>query len=110
MPALIASLAGKRVLAFAGIGDPEKFFATLREAGVAVATTRSFDDHHRYTRADAQALCDEADRDGLVLVTTEKDLARMQGDEDAARARRALARAAGDADVRRRCWISQLVT
>ena len=83
-PALIASLAGKRVLAFAGIGDPEKFFATLRAAGVAVATTRSFDDHHRYTRADAQALCAEAERSGLVLVTTEKDLARMQGDEDAA--------------------------
>ncbi len=83
-PALIASLAGKRVLAFAGIGDPEKFFVTLRAAEVAVATTRSFDDHHRYTRADAQALCAEAERSGLVLVTTEKDLARMQGDEDAA--------------------------
>ena len=83
-PALIASLAGKRVLAFAGIGDPEKFFATLRAAGVAVATTRSFDDHHRYTRADVQSLCAEAERSGLVLVTTEKDLARMQGDEDAA--------------------------
>ena len=83
-PAFIASLAGKRVLAFAGIGDPEKFFATLRAAGVAVAATRSFDDHHRYTRADAQALCAEAERSGLVLVTTEKDLARMQGDDDAA--------------------------
>ena len=74
----IASLAGKRVLAFAGIGDPEKFFATLREAGVTVAATRSFDDHHRYTRADAQALCGEAERAGLFLVTTEKDFARMQ--------------------------------
>jgi tetraacyldisaccharide 4'-kinase len=82
--AFIASLAGQRVLAFAGIGDPEKFFATLRTAGVTVAASRSFDDHHRYTRADAQALCGEAERAGLVLVTTEKDVARMQRDDDAA--------------------------
>src|SRR6266545_412161 len=50
----IATLAGRRVLAFAGIGDPEKVFATLREAGVTVAATRSFADHHRYTLADAR--------------------------------------------------------
>ncbi|MGH6771047.1 MAG: tetraacyldisaccharide 4'-kinase [Xanthobacteraceae bacterium] len=76
----IAAFGGGRALAFAGIGDPDKFFATLREAGVAVAATRGFADHHRYTRGEAQALCDAADRDGLMLVTTEKDLARMQGD------------------------------
>jgi tetraacyldisaccharide 4'-kinase len=80
----IGSLAGCRVLAYAGIGDPEKFFATLRAAGVAVAATRSFDDHHRFSRAEAQALCAQAERDGLVLMTTEKDLARMQGDPSAA--------------------------
>jgi tetraacyldisaccharide 4'-kinase len=82
--AFAGSLAGQRVLAFAGIGDPEKFFATLCEAGVTVAATRSFDDHHRYARADVQALCNEAERAGLVLVTTEKDVARMQRDENAA--------------------------
>jgi tetraacyldisaccharide 4'-kinase len=81
---VIGSLAGKRVLAFAGIGDPEKFFVTLRAAGVTVSATRSFDDHHRYTRADARALCEETERSGLILVTTEKDVARMQRDEDAA--------------------------
>jgi tetraacyldisaccharide 4'-kinase len=60
-----------------------KFFATLAEAGVTVAATRSFPDHHRYTRAEAQELCDEADRARLTLVTTEKDLARLIGDEEA---------------------------
>jgi tetraacyldisaccharide 4'-kinase len=80
--AFIASLAGKRVLAFAGIGDPEKFFATLRASGAMVAAARGFHDHHRYTPADAQALFAEAEREGLSLVTTEKDLARMQGDDD----------------------------
>jgi tetraacyldisaccharide 4'-kinase len=83
-PAFVASIGGARVLAFAGIGDPEKFFTTLREAGVAIAATRSFDDHHRYTQAEAQMLRDEAHRTGLVLVTTEKDMARMQGDQEAA--------------------------
>jgi tetraacyldisaccharide 4'-kinase len=79
--AFIAGLAGRRVLAFAGIGDPQKFFATLAEAGVTLAATRSFADHHRYTGREAAALCEDAERDGLVLVTTEKDLARLSGEE-----------------------------
>jgi tetraacyldisaccharide 4'-kinase len=78
--AALAALAGARVLAFAGIGDPEKLFATLRRAGITVAATRSFADHHRYTPEDARALCDEADRASLVLVTTEKDIARIAGE------------------------------
>ena len=80
----VAARRGARVLAFAGIGDPAKFFATLSEAGIAVGATRSFPDHHRYTRGEAQALCDEAERAGLSLVTTEKDLARIAGDDAAA--------------------------
>jgi tetraacyldisaccharide 4'-kinase len=88
--AAAAGLRG-RALAFAGIGDPEKFFATLAQAGIAVARVRAFPDHHRYTAAEAKALCETAERDGLTLVTTEKDLARLQGDgevtELAARAR-----------------------
>jgi tetraacyldisaccharide 4'-kinase len=78
---VIAALTGRRALAFAGIGDPEKVFATLREAGIAVAATRSFADHHRYTPVDAQELCRQADAEGLTLVTTEKDKARLQGEE-----------------------------
>jgi tetraacyldisaccharide 4'-kinase len=77
---VIAALTGRHVLAFAGIGDPEKVFATLREAGIAIAATRSFADHHRYTPADVQELCRQADAEGLTLVTTEKDTARLQGE------------------------------
>jgi len=76
----ITALRRDRVLAFAGIGDPGKFFGTLTAAGIAVAATRSFPDHHRYTNVEAQALRAEAERDGLVLVTTEKDFARLMGD------------------------------
>ncbi len=81
---IIAALGGGRVLAFAGIGDPQKFFRTLTQAGIAVAATRSFPDHHRLSRSEAQTLIDAADRDGLVLVTTEKDLARLAGDAELA--------------------------
>jgi tetraacyldisaccharide 4'-kinase len=75
-----AALARGPVLAFAGIGDPEKFFTTLAEAGIAVAGRRGFPDHHRYRATEAGALCREADRAHLTLVTTEKDLVRIGGD------------------------------
>jgi tetraacyldisaccharide 4'-kinase len=75
-----SELAGQRVLAFAGMGDPQKFFATLAQTGVTVAATRVFADHHRYTAAEAEALCVQAEGAGLALVTTEKDWARLQGD------------------------------
>jgi tetraacyldisaccharide 4'-kinase len=78
--AVVAALAGTPVLAFAGIGDPQKLFDTLTRAGITVAATRSFPDHHWFTPAEARMLCEQAEREGLTLVTTEKDLARMQGD------------------------------
>ena len=57
----LAALGTRKVLAFAGIGDPQKFFATLADAGIAVAERVSFPDHHRYTAAEAQALIARAD-------------------------------------------------
>ena len=86
----IAALAGRRVLAFAGIGDPGKFFATLAEAGIEAVIRQGFPDHHRYSRAEAEALLARAASEGLLPVTTEKDMARMIGDADVA----ALAKAA----------------
>jgi tetraacyldisaccharide 4'-kinase len=80
----IAALAGQKVLAFAGIGDARKFFATLEEAGIDAPVRRAFADHHRYTTAEARALLGEADRLGLIPLTTEKDAARLAGDALAA--------------------------
>lgn len=75
-----ARLVGRKMLAFAGIADPEKFFTTLASMGVAATATVSFPDHHRYTVSDAKNLLASADRAGLSLVTTEKDLVRLQGE------------------------------
>jgi tetraacyldisaccharide 4'-kinase len=79
-PQTLAALAGRRIMAFAGIADPDKFFATLSEAGVNVVERRSFADHHRYTAAEAQTLTARAQNENLVLLTTEKDQARLAGD------------------------------
>lgn len=79
-PQTLAALAGRRILAFAGIADPEKFFATLSEAGLTVAERQGFADHHRYTAAEAQMLLARAQSQNLVLLTTEKDQARLVGD------------------------------
>jgi tetraacyldisaccharide 4'-kinase len=76
----LAALGRHKVLAFAGIADPDKFFATLLDAGVAVAARADFPDHHRYTTAEAQALMTQAEVANLMLLTTEKDLVRIGRD------------------------------
>ena len=65
------------MLAFAGIGDPARFFATLQASGVDVAQQRAFADHHAFSKAEIDNLIADAGRDALTLVTTEKDLARL---------------------------------
>jgi tetraacyldisaccharide 4'-kinase len=79
--ASVAQLFGKKVFAFAGIGDPERFFRSLRACGIEVARTRPFADHHVFSQAEIAALVADAKREQLTLVTTEKDLARLRGTE-----------------------------
>lgn len=88
----IAALRGAPLLAFAGIGRPEKFRATLEASGCTVAQMRGFPDHHRYSAPEAAALLEAARKAGLTPVTTEKDLARMAGAEGPVAALRDAAR------------------
>ncbi|MFC6490886.1 tetraacyldisaccharide 4'-kinase, partial [Nitratireductor sp. GCM10026969] len=76
-PRKVRGLKGVRVLAFAGIGNPEKFYDTLRNTGAEVVATRSFPDHYPYGEEDVAELAAQAEAEGLQLVTTEKDLVRL---------------------------------
>ena len=75
-----AALLGRPVFAFAGIGRPAKFWETLAAAGLTVAGTREFPDHHRYTAADIAGVLADAARLDAVAVTTPKDAVRLPAD------------------------------
>lgn len=77
MPRDPARFAGRRFLAFAGIGHPDKFFDTLERSWAEVVIERPFPDHHFYTTEQLRDLMAEARTDHLTLVTTAKDAVRM---------------------------------
>jgi tetraacyldisaccharide 4'-kinase len=72
-------LRGQRVLAFAGIGRPQKFFKTLADLGAIIAATEIFADHHPFSEADAMRIAERARAGRLIPVTTTKDRTRLIG-------------------------------
>ncbi|MEH6494793.1 MAG: tetraacyldisaccharide 4'-kinase [Pseudomonas marincola] len=77
---LQAELVGEKVVAFAGIGRPEKFFKSLREAGADVVDVVEFPDHYAYEQDDVMKLVEKAALLGAALVTTRKDFVRLSPD------------------------------
>jgi tetraacyldisaccharide 4'-kinase len=74
----LEQLAGERVAAFCGIGNPDGFRHTLSGTGCTVASWREFPDHHRYSDADLAALSDEILRSGAAMaICTQKDLVKI---------------------------------
>ena len=76
----VEALAGRRVFAFAGIASPDRFFASLGAAGLLLAGTAAFPDHHPFTPGELHRLLAEAARLGAVAVTTPKDAVRLPAD------------------------------
>ena len=75
----LEQLAGRRVAAFAAIGNPAAFRATLAAAGADVADFQTFADHHRYAAGDLESLAAHASRTGAdLVVTTLKDLVKLR--------------------------------
>jgi tetraacyldisaccharide 4'-kinase len=72
-------LEAKRIVAWAGIGGPARFFSMLRSLGAELVETVAFRDHQRLREADATRLLALARRNRAALVTTEKDMARIAG-------------------------------
>jgi tetraacyldisaccharide 4'-kinase len=72
-----AVLQGARVVAFAGIGRPQKFFEFLDRCGARVVARHGFADHHPYTAAALEPILAEAARRDAQVLTTEKDRVRI---------------------------------
>ena len=71
------ALQGGRVVAFAGIGRPQKFFEFLDRLGASVVARHAFADHQPYTAAALEPILAEAARTGAQVLTTEKDGVRI---------------------------------
>ena len=70
-------LHGRPLLAFCGIGLPQKFFVALDQSGLWLVATACFSDHHPYAQADLERLQHRADCHSATLVTTVKDWQRL---------------------------------
>lgn len=67
----------KKVLAFCGLGFPDKFYDSLRTLGYEIADQQSFEDHHPYSHTEIQQLLRRAEKQNIKLITTEKDLLKI---------------------------------
>ncbi|UXS00356.1 tetraacyldisaccharide 4'-kinase [Agrobacterium tumefaciens] len=78
-PRELSEIDGKRVLAYAGIADPAKFYRTVEDLGGEIVQQRSFPDHHHFSDDEIADLLLDAGKQDLLLVTTAKDAVRLNG-------------------------------
>ena len=76
----IENFKNKKVICFAGIGNPKNFFSLLKENEVNVLEEISFPDHYNYSKTDLDNLIKKANQNNSILLTTEKDYLRIHKD------------------------------
>ncbi len=77
VPTNLENLKNKKVLAFAGIGNPENFFDLLKQNDISIIKKISFPDHYDYSLRELTKLIDYAEKNDLDIITTEKDYFRI---------------------------------
>jgi len=78
IPLNIENFKNKNLLAFAGIGNPNNFFEIMEEYGLKILKKKFFPDHYAYSNFEIEQLVNEAAKDNLELITTEKDFHRIK--------------------------------
>ena len=77
VPNIIPKLRKRKLVAFCGIGRPEKFFSMLRKQNLEIIQEYSFPDHHFYTDEQLTKICDLATKNNALVVSTEKDFVKI---------------------------------
>jgi len=77
IPENINNFKNKKILCFAGIGNPENFFYTLIEHNINIIDKIKFPDHFNYSKKDLENLLKKAEENNAILLTTEKDFLRI---------------------------------
>jgi len=73
----IEEIKGKKCLAMTALGNPEKFADSLKQIGVEIVKTDFFPDHHFYTEEELRQVVNDAEREDLTIITTEKDAVKI---------------------------------
>lgn len=78
---LVSKLKNTEYFAFSAIGNPEKFFNTLRISGANIKKTKTFPDHHQFSKDEISELKDIAKKHNYTLITTKKDYVKIHSTE-----------------------------
>ena len=76
-PQNIEEFKNKKIVAFAGIGNPENFFDLLLDNNLNIVETIKFPDHHKYSEKELENLLNKTKDNNFALLTTEKDYFRI---------------------------------